>query len=265
MQAVLVVEDDLDTRDLYLECLEAEGFTAIGAENGQIGVNKARQMLPDVVVCDIMMPDLDGYGVLADLHRDPTTAGIPVIFLSAKFSKADLRQGMELGVDDYLTKPCTAEELLGAIASCLKKRAMLERYYTDRLKPAQLPSRQPEQPAGIAASEPFFPHLCPRLTKVFEFLEVNYHQPISLEIIAQAVGYSPAYLTNLVRKKTGRSVYSWVIERRMMAARTLLSETDQSIEMIARAVGYLNLCNFFRQFRQHAGMTPKAWRASHKV
>ncbi len=286
MQTVLVIEDDPVTREIYLECLESEGFTAIGAENGAIGVHKLRQLLPDIVVCDIMMPEMDGYGMLSTLHSDPDTAVIPVIFLSAKSSKEDLHKGMKLGVDAYLTKPCTAEELLGAVCTCLNKRSMLERCYKAKWHTTQpsvnqitptcgvesvpadcisattssLHSVTEDMAAKAVAVEVIFPNLCPRLTKVFDFLEANYHQPISLENIAQAAGYSPAYLTNLVAKKTGRTVYSWLIERRMVAARTLLLETDQSVEAIARSVGYLNLCNFFRQFRQHTGMTPKAWR-----
>jgi CheY-like chemotaxis protein len=93
-------------------------------KNGLIGALWAREHLPDLIICDVMMPELDGYGVLAALRQDPATATIPFIFLTAKADKVDLRQGMELGADDYLTKPFTTEELLGAIASRFAKQKL---------------------------------------------------------------------------------------------------------------------------------------------
>ncbi|MBD1930041.1 response regulator [Trichocoleus sp. FACHB-90] len=117
MKKILVIEDEAQTRDIYLECLEAEGFYTISAENGFVGVQLTQEHLPDLVICDIMMPELDGYGVLSTLRQNPGTATIPVIFLTAKTTEAERRYGMELGADDYLTKPCTAEDLLRAIAN----------------------------------------------------------------------------------------------------------------------------------------------------
>jgi CheY-like chemotaxis protein len=117
MKKILVIEDEAQTRDIYLECLEAEGFNAIGAENGRIGLQRAQEQLPDLVICDIMMPELDGYSVLTTLRQNPITATIPVIFLTSKTTEAERRYGIELGADDYLNKPCTAEDLLRAIAN----------------------------------------------------------------------------------------------------------------------------------------------------
>ena len=116
MKKILVIEDEAQSREMFLECLEAEGFDALGAENGFVGVQRAQEELPDLVICDIRMPQLDGYGVLAQLRQNPRTAIIPFIFLTAKTTQPERRYGMELGADDYLTKPCTAEDLLRAIA-----------------------------------------------------------------------------------------------------------------------------------------------------
>jgi CheY-like chemotaxis protein len=116
MKKILVIEDEAQTRESFLECLEAEGFDAVGAENGRVGVQRAKEQLPDLVICDILMPELDGYGVLAQLRYNPVTAIIPFIFLTAKTTEAERRYGIELGADDYLTKPCTAESLLRMIA-----------------------------------------------------------------------------------------------------------------------------------------------------
>ncbi|MBD1863943.1 MULTISPECIES: GGDEF domain-containing response regulator [Trichocoleus] len=137
MKKILVIEDDLPVRENILELLEAEEFDVIGAENGAVGVQMARKHLPDLILCDVMMPELDGHGVLTTLRTDSATAAIPFIFLTAKADKTDFRQGMNLGADDYLTKPCTADELLGAIAARLQKQAAVTEQYTTALNQAQ--------------------------------------------------------------------------------------------------------------------------------
>lgn len=117
MSRILVIEDETAVRCNMLELLEAEGFESIGAEGGGIGVDLARQIQPDLILCDVMMgADMDGYGVLETLRQLPETATIPFIFVTAKTTRADFRQGMLLGADDYLTKPFTRQELLDAIA-----------------------------------------------------------------------------------------------------------------------------------------------------
>ncbi len=133
MTKVLVIEDEPSLRDNVLDMLAAEGFDAIGAENGLLGVRLAREHLPDLIVCDIMMPTLDGYGVLDELSRDPVTATIPFIFLTAKAERSDLRRGMQRGADDYLTKPFTATDLVQAIAARLAKHAAVNRKFQKKL------------------------------------------------------------------------------------------------------------------------------------
>lgn len=129
MTKILVIEDETPVRLNILELLEAEEFEVVGAENGMIGVLWALEYVPDLIVSDVMMPELDGYGVLATLREDPATATIPFIFLSAKADKSDLRQGMELGADDYLTKPFTRSELLQSIIARLEKQAAVVQQY----------------------------------------------------------------------------------------------------------------------------------------
>ncbi len=107
--------------------------------------------------------------------------------------------------------------------------------------------------------ESIFPSI-PRLGEVFEFIELNYHQNIRLKEVAQAVGYSSAYLTDLVRKLTGKTVNNWIIERRIAEASILLLETNYSVEEIALKVGYQNINHFYCQFRNYYQNTPRAWR-----
>lgn len=123
MTKILVIEDEAPIRYNLLELLTAENFECLEASCGHAGILLAKQELPDLIVCDIMMPDLDGYSVLTELRSQPATAMIPFIFLTAKTERNDFRLGMELGADDYLTKPCTPAELLAAISARLKKHA----------------------------------------------------------------------------------------------------------------------------------------------
>ncbi len=123
MKKILVIEDEPEMRRNLLTILRLEAFAAFGAEDGAAGLEQARRIVPDVIVCDIMMPGLDGYGVLAALRAESGTATIPFIFLTARGEKPDVRAGMNLGADDYLTKPVAKADLLQAIRARLKRQA----------------------------------------------------------------------------------------------------------------------------------------------
>jgi CRP-like cAMP-binding protein len=132
-RTILLIEDDQHVRENTAEILELANYTVITAENGRRGVEQARNHKPDLVLCDIMMPELDGYGVLHLLGRDPATAEVPFIFLSAKAERSDVRKGMELGADDYLTKPFEESELLNAIEGRLKRSDLFRRGFEQDL------------------------------------------------------------------------------------------------------------------------------------
>jgi CRP-like cAMP-binding protein len=130
---ILIIEDNNDIRENVVEILELAGYTVFEAQNGKTGVDLATKNLPDVILCDIMMPELDGYGVLYMLSKNPETATIPFIFLTAKAERLDLRKGMELGADDYLTKPFDDMDLLSAIETRLKKKELQQSFYSKSL------------------------------------------------------------------------------------------------------------------------------------
>ncbi|MEM9273289.1 MAG: response regulator [Cyanobacteria bacterium P01_F01_bin.143] len=119
---ILVIEDEKTTLNSIIEFLLSEGFDAMGAENGREGIELAQKHIPSLIICDILMPDLDGYDVLTYLQQDPSTAAIPFIFLTATTDTSSFRLGMEMGADDYLRKPVTSAELRAAIASRLRKQ-----------------------------------------------------------------------------------------------------------------------------------------------
>lgn len=116
MKTILVIEDELLVRENLQEILELEDFDVLTAENGKIGVQIAIDKQPDLVICDVMMPELDGYGVISSLRKNPMTMQTPFIFLSANSTQADRQKGLDLGANDYLTKPFTPKEICHAIA-----------------------------------------------------------------------------------------------------------------------------------------------------
>lgn len=120
MKKILVIEDEIFIRENLIELLEIEGFEALGAENGLSGVQLAQDYHPDLILCDVMMPELDGYGVLAELRENPTTAKIPFMFLTASADRNNIKKIKELGMDDYILKPFNVDRFLEAIASRLK-------------------------------------------------------------------------------------------------------------------------------------------------
>jgi CheY-like chemotaxis protein len=131
MKTILLIEDDRALRENTEELLELYGYTVLTAPNGKIGIRMAKEQLPDLVICDIMMPEVNGYGVLAELSTDESTRPIPFIFLSAITEHKSIRKGMDLGADDYLTKPFEEEDLMSAVESRLAKAQLLRQLKTE--------------------------------------------------------------------------------------------------------------------------------------
>lgn len=129
MTHVLVIEDETMLLENIKETLEMEYYDVSCAENGRVGVEVALREKPDLIVCDIMMPELDGFGVLLELRSNPVSATIPFIFLTARADRGSMRQGMEMGADDYLTKPFTPNELITAVKARLEKHAAVVQEY----------------------------------------------------------------------------------------------------------------------------------------
>lgn len=157
MNKILVIEDEPEMRRNLVTILRLEKFHPLAAENGRAGVETAQRERPDVILCDVMMPELDGHSVLAALRENPDTASIPFIFLTAKGEKPDIRAGMNLGADDYLTKPVAKAELLAAIRSRLQRAAQ-------QSTPAFLPNFNSSVPLEQALG------LTPRVAEVLLWL-----------------------------------------------------------------------------------------------
>ena len=153
MNRILLIEDDRALRENTEELLELSGYAVITAPNGKLGIQVAKENLPDIIVCDIMMPEIDGYGVLENLSADENTKHIPFIFLSAKTEHKEIRKGMDLGADDYLTKPFEEEDLISAIESRLAKAELLSRSMGET---ANLPQVSEEEMRTLHELKNFF-------------------------------------------------------------------------------------------------------------
>lgn len=123
---ILVIEDTKDLREDLMEMLQLEGYTVFGAENGVRGLQLIKYLRPDLVICDVMMPELDGYSLLSAMRQDPEVATTPFIFLTARTERDSIRHGMVLGADDYVTKPFTVQDLIDTIRTQLDKRRDLD-------------------------------------------------------------------------------------------------------------------------------------------
>ncbi len=135
---ILVIEDEKTTLNSIVQFLISEGFEASGATNGREGIELAQANLPDLIICDILMPELDGYDVLTYLQQTPETSTIPFIFLTATTDSSSFRIGMEMGADDYLRKPVTSAELLSAIANRLDRQEISEPTYRNEISPNKI-------------------------------------------------------------------------------------------------------------------------------
>ena len=133
MAKILVIDDETILRTEMVEWLTFEGHEVVGAENGLIGVEKATQWMPDLIICDVTMPYLDGFGVLLEVHSNPNMTHIPFIFVTARATHDDIRYGMNLGADDYITKPFTRTQLFEAVRTQLDKYATREQIYQQEL------------------------------------------------------------------------------------------------------------------------------------
>lgn len=171
MQRILVIEDDDEIRDEIIDILELKGFVAEGASNGRIGLEAAKKKHPELILCDVDMPELNGYGVLKKLQQDPDLEDIPFVFLTASSSMDNLRKGMNLGADDYLTKPLQIDQLLTAIATRLQKQEKSNNHKIDSIAHSNTTSQQASARQISETSR-----LTPRQSRILQL--VNQGKPI---------------------------------------------------------------------------------------
>ncbi|GAA4810248.1 response regulator [Litoribaculum gwangyangense] len=174
MKTVLLIEDDVVLRENTAELLELSNYKVISASNGKIGVELAKKHLPNIIVCDIMMPELDGYGALEVLSKDKTTKHIPFIFLSAKTERSDVRKGMNLGADDYITKPFTEDDIISAIESRMAKVSILKELNQNNYLKSNIVQPQPNEIKTLNDLKNFFDDY--GVEFIFKKEDIIYHE-----------------------------------------------------------------------------------------
>ena len=200
MGKILVIEDDDNIRANVLDLLEAEGFEGIGARDGQSGVELAVRELPAMIICDVAMPGIDGFEVLEILSMKPATAAIPFVFLTARAERANVRRGMALGADDYITKPFTRAELLEAIVSRLKRRKALDAAAEE----AARAQRAPASPTTAQAPRADLIVADPAMKAIFGQIEKIARAPISVLILGET-GVGKEIIAEQIHRQSGRN------------------------------------------------------------
>jgi len=252
---VLVIDDNADDRRLLGDCLRAQGYRLYLADDGHDGVEKARLLLPDLIMLDVSMPICDGIAACRLLKVDPRTASVPVIFLTAAAQPEDRVRGLMVGAVDYIAKPFDFDEVR------LRVSIHLQAWRHGAQDAAAVPAGEP--PRGlrpVATSEPVS-HLDALVFRAAQqLLHEDLAQPPDLASLARSVGTNARRLNEAFRHCTGATVFEYLREARMEQARRLLRETSLAIQVIASDLGYDNPANFATAFRVRFGLSPRDYR-----
>jgi len=245
--SVLLIEDNNDLHK-YLSLVLREKYKVKIAKNGAIGIEKAIKDIPDIIVCDVMMPEKDGFEVCTTLKKDERTSHIPIIFLTAKTNLLDKIKGLHLGADAYINKPFNKEELLVTIEKCLNMRAELKKRY------AKLGPYLPSNNVSTQANDSF-------LIKLNGIIEENLQIPnLPIPLVANKMSLSRSQLHRKVTAITGKNASKYILFYRLQLAKELLVNTDKNISEIAYEVGFSDPNYFSRKFNKEFGTRPSAIR-----
>ena len=258
---LLIAEDNNELRS-FLRTIFTPYFNVIEAENGQVGLKKCKEFLPDIIISDIMMPQMDGRALVHALREEMTTSHIPIVLLTAKTTLDDKIEGMQLGADDYITKPFSTSYLKARIFNLLEQRKRLQAMYCANLMPD--PDRKQEP------SEELVQQLSPNdrrfMDKVMEFIEQNLDNGnLSVEDIATEVHMSRSVYFKKIKTLTGLSPVEFLREFRMKRAAQLILTKEYSMAQIAYMVGVNDSHYFSKLFKQQFGMTPTEYKEKQKT
>jgi len=243
---ILVVEDNHDLRSFIIDCLGNE-FNYLEGENGKQGLDVALQEIPDLIISDVMMPQMDGITMAGKLKSDIHTSHIPLILLTAKSTEDSKLHGLESGADDYLTKPFNKQELLLKVRNAITRQLKLR----ERLR-AELMSTAPKV-AVLSADEVF-------LNTVKEnILNRLSDEQLSVESLAESMNMSRVHLYRKVSALTGLSVNELIRKLRLQKAAQLLQQKWGPVSQVAYEVGFSNLSYFSKVFKEEFGLLPSEY------
>lgn len=251
---VLVVDDNADDRRLLGDCLRAQGYRLHLAEDGHDGVEKARLILPDLIMLDVSMPVCDGIAACRLLKADPRLAAIPVIFLTAAAQPEDRVRGLMVGAVDYIAKPFDFDEVRLRVSIHLQAWRQVQDEPPVRGLDAA--------PRSVASAESVSNVDALVFRAAQRLLHDDLAQPPDLASLAKAVGTNSHRLNEAFRQCAGATVFEYLREARMEQARKLLRETGLAVQVIAADLGYENPANFATAFRARFGMSPRDYRKS---
>jgi len=265
-QRILLIDDDPFVERTVEYLLADYGFDHHAAQDGSKGLTLARQILPDLILLDVQMPELNGFEVCAQLKADPSTAGIPVIMFTSCAGIEDKTRGFQLGAVDYITKPVEHDELLARITVHLNHRRLylnlLQRlaHYRERFGDAS-DTHISETSESSELPEPRLNRVC----QAREILERRVAAPPSLEDLARAVGTNAKRLSKDFQILHGMTVFAWLREYRLRQAADLLRASSLSISEIADHLGFSSGPNFSTLFKDRFQITPRQYRTSSEV
>lgn len=257
---MLLIEDNLELR-FFLRSIFISDFNVIEATNGQEGIDKALKFVPDIIISDIMMPEKDGIQLTQELRANVITSHIPVVLLTAKTDMETKLQGMELGVDDYITKPFSAVYLKARVENILDKRVKLQQLYCANLMNIQPAPEVEEQPqVEMSSQDRKF------MVKLTELMEKNMDNgDLIVDDLVQELAVSRSVFFKKLKTLTGLAPIEFIKEMRVKRAAQLIETGDYNMTQIAYMVGINDPRYFSKCFKQRFGMTPTEYRESVKA
>ncbi|NDW12841.1 hybrid sensor histidine kinase/response regulator [Bacteroides sp. 214] len=258
---ILIVEDNDSLRNFLCSILSSE-YNIIEAANGEGGYNKAKELIPDFIISDVMMPVMDGLDMVKAIKEDKDICHIPIVLLSAKSSLDDRINGLEYGIDDYITKPFSTDYLKARIASLIKTRKLLQEAYRNKLLSGEVATTRPD----ISPTEPqIVPHDQLFIKQLMAFMEENIdNSALSVEDFAKEFALGRTSFYTKVKSLLGVSPIEFINEIRIKRAIQLINNGERNIAQIAYAVGFDDPKYFSRCFKKQTGMTPVQYREQDK-
>ncbi len=248
---LLLVEDNPDLR-AYMRSIFEGHYRVMEAIDGQDGLDRAFEEIPDLVVCDVMMPRLDGYGFCKKLKTDLRTSHIPVVMLTARAALEDRIEGLKLGADDYLTKPFDRPELLVRVQNLLKQRELLRQKYSQQMT---APSDDPAEP--LDSLDERFVQQAIAVVK-----EQGSDSSFSIDALCEAMNVSRSNLYRKLKALTGQSTTEFIRSIRIYRAAELLKQPGMTVSEAAYQAGFESASYFSKAFREQMGVPPSDWAAT---
>lgn len=240
MKKVLVIEDEKQLRENIVELFEAHGYHVISAENGLSGYDEAQKTLPDLIVSDVIMPEQDGFTLLARIRKNAATELTPVMLLTAKNMLESKIEGLQLGADDYLVKPFSAEELLVRASNLIQKQEKLLRRSLIQL-----------------TEEEIVPKKEKLVREIIQYIEDNLsNYNLSVDMIAKHMNISKSTIQRKLKSTVDKNLNQLIREYRLERARKMIEKEAGSLSDIAQATGFNSLSYFSYSYKKFYGVAP---------